>query len=214
MMQRNIHEKVGAIVREVRSCEHDGKPAHAVIATRVYDTDADDLWDAITNPERLPRWFLPVSGDLRLGGTYQLKGNAGGTITRCEPPRTLALTWEFGGEVSWVYVDLNGKDDEETELVLKHIALVDKDRWDQYGPAVGVGWDLTLFGLAEHLSTKAGVSPENADEWLASSDGKGFIRASSEAWRQASVKGGTPADKAEAAAKRTTAFYTGETENE
>ena len=31
-------------------------------------------------PERIPRWFLPVSGDLRLGGRYQLEGNAGGEV--------------------------------------------------------------------------------------------------------------------------------------
>ena len=47
------------------------------------------LWDACTNAERIPRWFLPVSGDLRLGGRYQLEGNAGGTIERCDPPRSL-----------------------------------------------------------------------------------------------------------------------------
>ena len=44
------------------------------------------MWDACTDPERIGRWFLPVSGDLRLGGRYQLEGNAGGEILRCEPP--------------------------------------------------------------------------------------------------------------------------------
>ena len=49
---------------------------------------------------------MPVSGDLRLGGRFQLQGNAGGGITRCAPPRHLAVTWEFGGQVSWVDVRL------------------------------------------------------------------------------------------------------------
>lgn len=39
------------------------------------------MWDACTDPERIPRWFLPISGDLRLNGRYQLEGNAGGAIT-------------------------------------------------------------------------------------------------------------------------------------
>jgi hypothetical protein len=39
-----------------------------------YDTDQDDLWDAVTNIERIPRWFLPISGDLKVGGSYQLEG--------------------------------------------------------------------------------------------------------------------------------------------
>ena len=65
--------------------------------TRLYDTSVDDLWDALTSKERIPRWFLPVEGDLKLGGRYQLKGNAGGTITACTPPNHFAATWEFGG---------------------------------------------------------------------------------------------------------------------
>ena len=31
----------------------------------------------------------PISGDLRLGGRYQLQGNAGGEILVCEPPQHL-----------------------------------------------------------------------------------------------------------------------------
>ena len=89
----DVDQVVGAVTRKVSSREHEGKLARVVVATRTYDTSADDLWDALTSAERLPRWFLPVSGDLRLGGRYQLEGNAGGTITRCEPPRSLALTW-------------------------------------------------------------------------------------------------------------------------
>jgi uncharacterized protein YndB with AHSA1/START domain len=43
----------------------DGDEARAVVLARTYKTDLEDLWDARTNPERIPRWFLPVSGDLR-----------------------------------------------------------------------------------------------------------------------------------------------------
>jgi uncharacterized protein YndB with AHSA1/START domain len=83
---------VGAVVRDVLSREHEGRPARVVIATRSYDTTIEDLWDALTSAKRIPRWFLPVSGDLRLGGRYQFEGNAGGAITRCEPPRALSVT--------------------------------------------------------------------------------------------------------------------------
>ena len=44
---------------------------------RTYETTIVDLWDAITSAERIPRRFLPISGDLRLGGRYQLEGHAG-----------------------------------------------------------------------------------------------------------------------------------------
>src|SRR3984893_19112152 len=105
-MKMDVARQIGAVVREVGSREHEGRPARVVVATRTYDSDVEDVWDALTNAERIPRWFLPVTGDLRLGGRYQFKGNAGGEITRCEPPRLLAVTWEFGGSVSWLTVQL------------------------------------------------------------------------------------------------------------
>src|SRR4029450_4047811 len=80
--------------------------ARVVSISQTYDTDIDDLWDAVTNPEHIPRWFLPVSGELKVGGRYQLEGNAGGVIERCEPPRSFAATWEYGGAISWIEVTL------------------------------------------------------------------------------------------------------------
>ena len=96
-MEIDVVRVLGLVSRSVRNFEKDGKAASAVTLTRLYDTDVDDLWDALTSKERIPRWFLPVEGDLRLGGRYQLKGNAGGTITACTPPDHFAATWEFGG---------------------------------------------------------------------------------------------------------------------
>src|SRR5690606_21550027 len=125
-------------------------------------TTVDDLWDACTNPERLPRWFLPVTGDLQVGGRYQLEGQAGGTIERCDPPRSFAATWEFGGEVSWIEVTLAAAGD-GTRFTLEHVAHVDDERWLEYGPgAVGVGWDLALHGLAQHVATGEAVDPAAA----------------------------------------------------
>src|SRR6185369_7315743 len=98
-MQSDVAAYVGAVVRRVEDRDRDGTPVRVVIASRDYDTDVEDLWDALTNPERLPRWFLPVSGDLKPGGRYQLQGNAGGEITECTPPKRLAVTWEFGAQV-------------------------------------------------------------------------------------------------------------------
>jgi uncharacterized protein YndB with AHSA1/START domain len=212
-MELDLSRHVGAVVREVASREHEGKPARVVIATRSYATDIDDAWDALTNVERIPRWFLPVEGDLRLGGHYQLKGNAGGTITRCEPPRALALTWEFGGATSWVNVHLREEGPESTRLELEHIAHEDPQAlqfWDQFGPgAVGVGWDLSLVGLAEHLEAGRTMDHEEGEAWLRSENGKAFVAASSGGWAAASIAWGTDAEAAQAAAERTTAFYTG-----
>jgi uncharacterized protein YndB with AHSA1/START domain len=201
---------IGAVTREIHTREHEGRPARVVVATCAYDTVIDDVWDAITNPERIPRWFLPISGDLRLGGRYQLQGNAGGQITACHPPRTLDLTWEFGGQVSWVNVRLTELSDGGTRLRLEHIAHVPEDFWNQYGPgAVGVGWDLTMLGLGRHLETAAALDPKQAAEWPTTEEGQEFVGRSSQEWCGASIAAGTPEPAAREAAGRTTAFYTG-----
>lgn len=202
---------IGAVTRQVQSRDHEGRPARVIVATCTYDTTVEDVWDAITSGERIPRWFLPISGDLRLGGRYQLRGNAGGEITVCEPPRSLGVTWEMGGQVSWVQVRLAELSDGGTRLQLEHIAHVPDDLWNQFGPgAVGVGWDLALLlGLGRHLSTGAPVDPKEAAAWPASEEGKDFVRRSSDEWCRASIAAGTDEAAARGAASRTTAFYTG-----
>jgi uncharacterized protein YndB with AHSA1/START domain len=205
----DVARQIGAVTRAVENRTHDGRPARVVIATRTYDTTVDDLWDALTSKERIPRWFLPVSGELRLGGRYQLEGNAGGTITRCEPPQVVGMTWEFGGKVTWLEVRLEPTGDAKAHLELEHIAHVD-EMWDQYGPgAVGVGWDSALLGLANHLATGVAVDRGEAMAWLGSENGKEFIRGSSDDWCRASIASGTDETAAKASAARTFAAYTG-----
>lgn len=206
----NIANIVGAVTRELTTREHEGETARVLIATRSYDTDINDLWDALTNPERIPRWFLPVSGDLREGGHYQLEGNAGGEITDCESPRHLALTWGMHGQVSWVDIQLSEEKDGGTLLRLEHMAHVPEDMWKQFGPgAVGVGWDQALMGLGEHLASGQTQDHHEAHAWLSSGEGKQFVNQSSEAWCQASIQNGTDEAEARTAAAQTTAFYTG-----
>jgi uncharacterized protein YndB with AHSA1/START domain len=210
-MHIDIPRQIGAVTRAVEHRVHDGRDARVVIASRTYDTTVDDLWDALTSAERIPRWFLPISGELRLGGRYQLQGNAGGTITRCEPPRHVAVTWEFGGQVSWVDVRLEATADGRAHLELEHILPIPDPKWDEFGPgAVGVGWDMVLAaGLANHIASRAAVDPSEAAAWFGSEDGKEFVRRSSDDWYRASVAAGTDDDVAQAAAARTTAAYTG-----
>jgi uncharacterized protein YndB with AHSA1/START domain len=208
-MPSDVASLVGAVVRRVEDRERDGTPVRAVIATRSYDTGIDDLWDALTNPERLPRWFLPVSGELKPGGRYQLQGNAGGTVTDCAPPRRLAVTWEFGAQVSWVTVELAADGGEATRLTLEHVAPIDP-HWETYGSgAVGVGWDLSLTALARHLASGQALDPAEAQAWSASDEGKAFIRGCAEGWGQAEAAGGEDPAKARERAETTAKFYTG-----
>ena len=184
--------------------------ARVVTISRTYDADVEDVWDACTDPARIVRWFLPVTGDLVVGGRYQLEGNAGGTIRRCHPPTGFAATWEFGDQISEIEVRLAAAPGGGTRLELEHTVPVD-GHWGEFGPgAVGVGWDLSLVGLTLHLTSGAPVDPAEVAAWTASPDGRSFITRSSDAWGAAHAASGVPADAAAAAAARTTAAYTGE----
>jgi uncharacterized protein YndB with AHSA1/START domain len=206
----DIKHQINEVRREVGSRVLEAGEARVVTISQAYKGSLDDVWDACTNPERIPRWFLPVSGDLRLGGHYQLEGNAGGTIERCDPPNSFAATWEFGGQTSWIEVRLAEQPDGRIRFELEHVAHVTDEMWAQFGPgAVGVGWDLAVLGLALYLSGDEPMDPQQGAVWVASAEGREFIALSSEQWCQASIAAGTPVTEAQAAAERTVAFYTG-----
>ncbi|MBC9725412.1 SRPBCC family protein, partial [Streptomyces sp. TRM68367] len=204
----DVTHEINAVSRQVGRRTFRAGEARVVTLSRSYDATVDDVWDACTNAERIPRWLLPVSGELRLGGRYQLEGNAGGTIERCDPPRSFFATWEYGGEVSWIELRL-APEESGTRFVLEHIAHVDDKKWAQFGPgAVGVGWDMMLRGLFLHLSTGEPVDPRQFMAWVGAEEGRQFMTASSESWYAANVAGGEAEPTAREMADRTTAAYT------
>jgi len=202
----------GVDFRATSEVEHEGQAARCVSGSRCYPTDVDDLWDAVTNPERLPRWFLPISGDLKMGGQYQLQGHAGGTISRCDPPAAFDATWEVGDNISWIRVRFKGEV-EGTRLTLEHIMLKDEEseaHWQKFGPgATGVGWELGFLGLDYHLSERVAIDPEASQAWMTSDAGKAFVRQVAADWGQAHINAGESGAIATAMAERTATFYTG-----
>jgi uncharacterized protein YndB with AHSA1/START domain len=205
----DIRQEINAVRRRVGARTLEAGEARVVTISRAYNATVEEVWDACTSPERIPRWFLPVSGELREGGRFQLEGNASGTIERCDPPKGFSATWEFGGSVSWIEVRLTPRREGGTLLELDHIARPD-EHWEQFGPgAVGIGWDMGLFGLAGHLSGSPAVTPSEAAAWMASGDGQQFMKLSNERWRDADIESGTDEAVATAAADRTLAAYTG-----
>jgi uncharacterized protein YndB with AHSA1/START domain len=177
--------------------------AYTIEVRRRYRAPVDDVWDALTNPERLRRWLRPVSGDLRLGGRFELDGGEYGEILRCEPPRLLKVSWLYGADaqpgMSEVEVRLVPGSTGDTEFELIHTAFVDEPLFPTYGPgAGGVGWDLALLALARLLTDGDTANQEELSE---------FIRRSAAAWGEAHLAaGGEPAQVA-AAVEATTKFY-------
>jgi uncharacterized protein YndB with AHSA1/START domain len=204
----DVTQQINAVRREVGTRVLEAGEARTVTISRTYTAAIEDVWDACTSAERIPRWFLPVSGELKLGGRYQLQGNAGGTIERCDPPGSFSATWEFGGEVSWIEVRLTAEAAERTRLEIEHIAYVSDERWAEFGPAaVGIGWDSIVMGLSLHLSGAEMDLPDRM-AWAGSDEGKRFMTLSGERWGEAHIASGAEEAEARAMAERTIAAYT------
>lgn len=213
----DVHAQLGAVEREVVTEEVDGFSSRVQTLTQTYPSPIDDVWDAVTSAERIARWFMPVSGELRLGGRYQLEGNAGGEVQECAPPTDGAahckVTWEFGGGVTWLTIRLSAVDG-RTRLELEHVAHTDdipSEFWDTFGPgATGVGWDGGLLGLALHLAGDTSLPPAAAEAWAFTDEGRAFYRGAADAWGAAHVADGADPDAASRGADATFGFYTGQ----
>jgi uncharacterized protein YndB with AHSA1/START domain len=86
----DVTHQISAVQRRVGTRTLAAGEARIVVISQTYDAAVADVWDACTNADRIPRWFLPVSGELKPGGRYQLEGHAGGTIERCDPAQGAA----------------------------------------------------------------------------------------------------------------------------
>ena len=197
-----------AVSRAVTAREVDGLPAHGVQASRRLDAVPAAVWFSLTDAALLAGWLGTVTGELDLGGRFQLEGNASGTVLRCDARRHLVLTWEFGRDASVLDVRLT-PDRGGTRLVLEHLARPSA-HWKTYGPgATGVGWDLGLFGL-ERLLSGAPLDRARFDAWAVTAPAKALIRRSAQGWASAARAAGMDPALAAAQGRRTAAFYTGE----
>jgi uncharacterized protein YndB with AHSA1/START domain len=204
-----IHE-VHAVQREVGTGRIAAGEGHQVRLRRTYAAPIENVWDALTDPERIGRWFLPISGDFRLGGRYQFEGNAGGEIVACDRPSRLKVTWigmDTGSpaDVSEVELRLAPDGDASTVLELEHTAIVPDEMWNQFGPgAVGVGWEGGFLGLELHFR---GGSIGDTAAWPFTPEGHDFYSRSSAAWGEANRAAGADPDTVAANVANTTGFY-------
>lgn len=140
------------------------RSAHGTGVVRIedhYDTDIDDLWSALTDPDRLVRWFGQVDGDLRLGGAFRLDlgpdGDRDGRIEACERPdrllvilRETAESWQKGqgappfDEVVEARLTRDGS---RTTLVVEVRGMA-LDKIAFYG----AGWQIHAENLAAYLA--------------------------------------------------------------
>jgi uncharacterized protein YndB with AHSA1/START domain len=126
----------------------------AVRMEDVYDTGADDLWSALTEPDRLAGWIGTVTGDLRVGGTIHVRFTSGwegpGRVEVCQRPERLLLVMAPGtADQTEIEATLSAAGD-RTRLVIEERGIP-----IEHLPGHGAGWQAHVEDLAAHLAGRA-----------------------------------------------------------
>lgn len=201
MIVFDMVEELAAIHRRV-ALDGTGETV-SVTLSRTYEADGEDVWDALTDPDRIRRWFYPVSGELTVGGSFQLEGHAGGEIRRCDRPDHLQVT--FGGPESVLDVRLSGAG-ERTTVELTHTVPLAMAGSGAGALFVGPGWDGALLAIGLHLRGVQAGDPIEAANSPAVID---FNRGSIDRWTEAVEASGTAtAEETAGAREAAVAQYT------
>jgi uncharacterized protein YndB with AHSA1/START domain len=139
--------------------------ARCAVFRRVYDATIEDVWQACTDPARLARWYAPVEGELRVGGTFSQGDFGVGKVERCEAPRLLTVALG-GGDPAADQIELTLAEGENgtTVLQFEHATTLDSHEiGGQMFDAVycmGGGYGPRLITLDWYLR---GTLPEDLD---------------------------------------------------
>ena len=122
----------------------------AVRMEELYDTGIEDLWSALTEPDRLARWVADVDGDLRPGGRFHARftseWDGPGRVDVCRAPQHLAVTMAPGtAEETVIEATLTAEED-KTRLVIE-------ERGIPVGELAGhgAGWQAHVEDLTAHI---------------------------------------------------------------
>ncbi|GAB3260782.1 SRPBCC family protein [Nocardioides dilutus] len=133
---------------------------HVLVQTREFRAPIEDVWAAVTEPDRLARWIGSWTGDPESGSVrFQMlfeEDQPGETMTIrvCEPPHRLHLTSQAGDEVWLLDVDLTHADG-VTTLTLSQPGVT-----AEQASGVGPGWEYYLDRL---VAAETGADPAARD---------------------------------------------------
>ncbi len=132
--------------------DHDGD-RRTLRLTRSFAAPIEDVWAAVTDPERLERWIGTFRGDPE-AGRVMFRMTAEGAdapeeemeIRECDPPRRLAVT-AHAGEDRWsLELDLAEQDGITT------LSFSQPDLDPVAGESIGPGWEFYLDRLVAALT--------------------------------------------------------------
>ena len=128
---------------------------------RSWPDPIEDVWSALTEPDRLARWIGVYEGERRPGGTGTFvmtheEGEHTGepaTIVECDPPRRLVIEWEQENAENW-RIDLDLRAEEgRTHLRFVQVFPADADVTD-----FAMGWHWYLDKLDAEVSGRPAPS--------------------------------------------------------
>ena len=117
-----------------------------------FDAGIDELWAALTDTQRLARWYGEVEGELRVGGGFRAHLHASGwegtgRVEECEPPRRFLVVSKASDEPNEdsTEVTLTG-DGDQTVVVVEQRGLPLELLW-----AYGAGLQIHVEDLAAYI---------------------------------------------------------------
>lgn len=191
-MNVNLARHLGAVLRQTRSLQNDSR---LVSVSRLYDTTPEDLWDALTNPERLRRWFQNVTGEQK---EFALEDGTKLSVTGCEPNRRATMKWG----AAQLEFSLH-REHSHTRLTVEQAVPVSDAEWKRLGPGqFGLELEEAMLRLSIHLDSGTAVTKLAWSGWRVSANGHQFIQGATDAWAEAAVKANVDPIDAHQAATR------------
>ncbi|WP_152365188.1 SRPBCC domain-containing protein [Microlunatus speluncae] len=143
-----------------------------------YRTTIDDLWAALTTPDRIGRWLGPVAERSADGSTYLINIGSGESlaparivIRHCAEPTELIVDWEWQGQpAARVSATLRSIDHDQVELTLRHGGVSSESLVVGYGG----GWEWCLLALGVEAGAESWTAEQLDDH----------ERAAQDAWRR------------------------------
>lgn len=136
---------------------------------RLYPFPVAEVWDAITDRERLGRWLFPTTFEPRAGGGLEVDmgdyGTASGRVLVWSEPNHLEYEWGqpstiSGSDETWrIRFLLSDAGSAGTRLVFEHV-LPEPSR-----PEFAAGWHWYLARLALHLGGGVPAAVETDEDF-------------------------------------------------
>jgi uncharacterized protein YndB with AHSA1/START domain len=148
---------------------------------RRYPNSIDDVWDAITNPDRIAQWWLPFDAEITVelveGGSYELRGKGGAPtlswkVLRADAPHLFAhthvepdvvITWELSEDGDGCVLVLTQTVPDRASAVSNNFVVGLHTSLDRLGALLqghAIDWDWNAMSEHQRRYAESGLAVE------------------------------------------------------